>query len=310
MMILYVFALGMVVSSFNVSYGTVANSFWPGVTNHWVTAMSWVAQNTTDDAVFIHWWDYGYWIQTLGNRTTVLDGGNKRMPDYAAQHYFTSNNVTEYREVLEKYGMPTHMLVCDDDVLKFYQIARIGLKDVWFSPFYAARQLSSSQIPGDLINTTVFPYAVEMQPLSGIAPVTQDMYVEGVLFAKGSTYVQGVLLPISQTTVGEPIAIVANTMYGASLMPFNCVCIRGIGCNQTRTDGVPDCILMMNSGVIYVPDIAKDMLITELYVLNKTVPGFKIVYDNGVPFDMQGISSQSRTHIQIWEIDYDEMGGG
>jgi len=271
--------------------------------------MSWVSQNTSYNAVFIHWWDYGYWVQTVGNRTTVLDGGNIRMPDYAAQHYFVSNNVTEYREVLEVYGRPTHMLVCDDDVLKFYQIARIGLKDVWFSPFYAARQISSSQIPGNVINATLFPVTVEMQPLSGIAPVTQDMYVSGRLFAKENTYVQEVLLPVSNLSVGEPIAVVANTMYGATLMPFNCICIRGVGCNDTRSDGVPDCLLMMNSGVIYMPNITRDMLFTELYILNLTVPGFNIVYDNGVPFGMQGIASQSTTHVQIWEIDYNEMGG-
>jgi hypothetical protein len=275
----------------------------------WQAAMSWVSQNTSYNAVFIHWWDYGYWVQTVGNRTTVLDGGNIRMPDYAAQHYFVSNNVTEYREVLEVYGRPTHMLVCDDDVLKFYQIARIGLKDVWFSPFYAARQISSSQIPGNVINATLFPVTVEMQPLSGIAPVTQDMYVSGRLFAKENTYVQEVLLPVSNLSVGEPIAVVANTMYGATLMPFNCICIRGVGCNDTRSDGVPDCLLMMNSGVIYMPNITRDMLFTELYILNLTVPGFNIVYDNGVPFGMQGIASQSTTHVQIWEIDYNEMGG-
>ena len=29
--------------------------------------------NTNDDAVIASWWDYGYWITTLSERTTVID---------------------------------------------------------------------------------------------------------------------------------------------------------------------------------------------------------------------------------------------
>jgi len=42
-------------------------------TNDWTDAMHWVKQNTPKDAVFASWWDYGYWISTLGERTTLAD---------------------------------------------------------------------------------------------------------------------------------------------------------------------------------------------------------------------------------------------
>ena len=42
-------------------------------TNDWTHAMHWVKQNTPKDAVFASWWDYGYWISTLGERTTLAD---------------------------------------------------------------------------------------------------------------------------------------------------------------------------------------------------------------------------------------------
>jgi len=42
----------------------------------WQKAMSWVRDNTSENAIFGHWWDYGYWLQGIGKRTTVLDGGN------------------------------------------------------------------------------------------------------------------------------------------------------------------------------------------------------------------------------------------
>ena len=32
--------------------------------------MEWLSKNTEPDAVIASWWDYGYWITTLGNRPT------------------------------------------------------------------------------------------------------------------------------------------------------------------------------------------------------------------------------------------------
>ncbi len=42
-------------------------------TNDWPDAMNWLKNNTPPDSVIASWWDYGYWIQTLGNRTTFVD---------------------------------------------------------------------------------------------------------------------------------------------------------------------------------------------------------------------------------------------
>jgi len=34
-----------------------------------------IKDNTNEDGIFAHWWDYGYWVQTLGKRATIADGG-------------------------------------------------------------------------------------------------------------------------------------------------------------------------------------------------------------------------------------------
>ena len=39
----------------------------------WTDAMKWIKQETEPNAVIASWWDYGYWITTLGNRTTLAD---------------------------------------------------------------------------------------------------------------------------------------------------------------------------------------------------------------------------------------------
>jgi len=42
-------------------------------TNDWSDAMQWLKENTPEDAVIAAWWDYGYWINTLGERKTLAD---------------------------------------------------------------------------------------------------------------------------------------------------------------------------------------------------------------------------------------------
>ncbi|MBC8515708.1 MAG: hypothetical protein H8D31_00485 [Nitrosopumilus sp.] len=42
-------------------------------TNDWLDALDWMKNNTPKDAVVASWWDYGYWIQTMGERASLAD---------------------------------------------------------------------------------------------------------------------------------------------------------------------------------------------------------------------------------------------
>ena len=41
--------------------------------NDWLETLEWVKINTSEDAIIASWWDYGYWITALSERTTVVD---------------------------------------------------------------------------------------------------------------------------------------------------------------------------------------------------------------------------------------------
>ena len=45
--------------------------------------MLWIKENTSEDAVIASWWDYGYWITTLSERTTIID--NSTLIDWQIQ---------------------------------------------------------------------------------------------------------------------------------------------------------------------------------------------------------------------------------
>ena len=49
-----------------------------GGTNHpastdWLDTLEWIKTNTAETAIIASWWDYGYWITTLSERTTLID---------------------------------------------------------------------------------------------------------------------------------------------------------------------------------------------------------------------------------------------
>ena len=61
-------------------------------TNDWPDAMLWLKTNTPADAKILSWWDYGYWIQTLGDRTTYADNAtlDSQIIKKTAKMFYTS----------------------------------------------------------------------------------------------------------------------------------------------------------------------------------------------------------------------------
>jgi len=100
----------------------------PGQYNQqWQKAMSWVRKNTPADAVFGHWWDYGYWVQSIGERATVLDGGN--MITFWNYHMgrlvLTGDNQNDALEFLYNHNT-TYLLIDPTDIGKYGAFSSIG----------------------------------------------------------------------------------------------------------------------------------------------------------------------------------------
>jgi dolichyl-diphosphooligosaccharide---protein glycosyltransferase len=41
--------------------------------NDWLETLDWIKINTPEDSIVASWWDYGYWISTVADRTTLTD---------------------------------------------------------------------------------------------------------------------------------------------------------------------------------------------------------------------------------------------
>ncbi|MDO8509305.1 MAG: STT3 domain-containing protein [Nanoarchaeota archaeon] len=105
-----------------------ASVYAPSIyTQQWQKAMGWVRDNTPQNSIFGHWWDYGYWVQSMGKRSTVLDGGNaiSYWNHLMGRYALTGNNEREALEFLYAHNT-THFLIDSSDIGKYSAFSLIG----------------------------------------------------------------------------------------------------------------------------------------------------------------------------------------
>ncbi len=106
----------------------IARGYIPSVyTQQWQKAMSWVRDNTSKESVFAHWWDYGYWIQSIGNRATVLDGGNdiSYWNHLMGRYALTESDFAKTLAFLYPHNV-SHFLIDSTDIGKYGAFSSIG----------------------------------------------------------------------------------------------------------------------------------------------------------------------------------------
>jgi asparagine N-glycosylation enzyme membrane subunit Stt3 len=93
----------------------------------WQKAMAWVRDNTPKDAIFAHWWDYGYWIQTIGERPTVTDGGhwNGFWDHTTARYLMTAQNEKTALQLCKAHNV-SYFLIDSTDIGKYPAYSSIG----------------------------------------------------------------------------------------------------------------------------------------------------------------------------------------
>jgi len=96
-------------------------------TNDWGDALEWIKGNTEHDAVIAAWWDYGYWITAIGDRTTLIDNAtiNQAQIKKVAKIFLSTPD--------DAWKQLTDMEV---DYVLVYVAAQKLSNDI-YSPFYA-----------------------------------------------------------------------------------------------------------------------------------------------------------------------------
>lgn len=294
-------------------------------TQQWQEAMAWVRANTPDNAVFAHWWDYGYWLQSMGDRATILDGGNSIVYwNYLLGRYvLTGQDEKEALSFLYTHNA-THILIDSSDIGKYPAFSSIGSdanydRYSWLNSF-----VKDNTRTVELKNATTYLY-------TGSFVLDDDL----VYNLNGSD----IFLPGMKSGVGG--IIIEQSKTGAIKQP------QAIAIYQTKQYRLPiryvfdgekliDFGQGLDAGIMFVPSIQQDSQQATvdpygslIYLSNKTVrsglaryylygqetDAIKLVYSQDDPIVAQvkqmGLSNSDfvfyggvRGPIKIWNITY------
>jgi len=76
----------------------------------WLDALNWMRVNLQSTDVVAAWWDYGYWITDIANKTTIADNGTVNSTQIAQIGLMFMSTETEAIKILRKYDA-THVVV-------------------------------------------------------------------------------------------------------------------------------------------------------------------------------------------------------
>jgi asparagine N-glycosylation enzyme membrane subunit Stt3 len=310
---------------------STAKGYAPSVYNQqWQKAMSWVRDNTPENAVFGHWWDYGYWLQSIGERATVLDGGNS-IPywDYLMGRYaLTGTNDAEALTFLYTHNT-THFLIDSTDIGKYSAFSSIGSDEnydrfSWFNTF-----VKDPKQTQETKNSTLFVYSGGF-PLDGdiiynnngtkvFIPKEGQSGIIGIIVerdALGGLVTNPIGVFINQ---GKQVRLPLRYVYDAEenkFKDFGSGLEAGIFTmpyvGQSQRGGIS---IDKDGVLMYLSDKTVRAQLARLYLYNENDSYFKLVHseDDFVVAQLkEGNATKSdfvyygglRGPIRIWEINY------
>ncbi|TRO52998.1 hypothetical protein E2P63_02835 [Candidatus Bathyarchaeota archaeon] len=80
------------------------------IISDWLDTLNYLRVNVKDDAVVMAWWDYGYWITTIANKTTLADNGTVNTTQIGAIGRAFISDESQALEFMKAYDV-THVVV-------------------------------------------------------------------------------------------------------------------------------------------------------------------------------------------------------
>ena len=301
----------------------VGSNYAPGAYQwQWQQSMSWVRDSTPEDAVFGHWWDYGYWLQSIGERATVLDGGNAIIywNHLMGRYALTGNNEREALEFLYAHNT-THFLIDSTDIGKYAAFSSIGSDATYDRRSWIPTFLRDNNQIKETKNSTITVY-------TGGSSLDGDLIYEDNgtrIFLPGGNAGIGAVL-IEKEASGnlkkqpEGIFVYQDKQYNLPLryafsngkfLDFGSGAEAGVFIfpRVTETSIEPD------GALLYLSDRTVKSQLARLYLYKENDPNFKLVYSED-DYVVEQVKKQNpkigdiiffngiRGPIRIWEIEY------
>ena len=319
--ILFLFLAPMIqgnVYNFTRSIYAQAKYSGPLYNQQWQSAGQWIRENTPKEAVFAHWWDYGYWVQGGGERATITDGGNAvgALNHWMGRYVLTGNTETEALEFL-KARDATFLLMVSDEIGKYPAFSAIGGDEnydrfSWITTF--SLDMANTQETRDN-----FVYI-----FTGSYPFDDDFVWEGTVFPRRSSGIGAILLPIAKNLnnsqidlnnvkFAQPTVVVVKDGQQTNI-PLECIFIGGQEIVFEKK-GISGCLRLIptisrdgkmnpiGAGLYLSPDVRKT-LFTKLYLYGLETDYFKVAYTDESRVPLALYEGSLVGPIKIWEISY------
>lgn len=75
----------------------------------WYSALIWVRDNTPDDARVITWWDYGYWVEYIAERSPICTPSQRSEDVIAVARFFNSDSGEQLPSLPQ--GVPLYVII-------------------------------------------------------------------------------------------------------------------------------------------------------------------------------------------------------
>jgi len=287
----------------------------PSYNKQWQESMEWVQEKTPQDAVFAHWWDYGYWVQTGGQRATITDGGNfiPYWNHLMGRHVLSARTEVEALQFLQTHNA-THLLILSDEIGKYTAYSSIGSDDnfdifSWIGTFVMNPQ--ATQRSG---NVTTYLF-------QGSTNLDEDFVYKDKVFPQQKSFILGFRIPVEENedtgdfTILQPEAIISFNAQQETI-PVTCV-FQGEEKLTFETPGLDGCLRIFprylsnqyqqeNGAVLWVSRRGTSSLWTKLYLFNEASPYFQLVYDDSSQNKLAYFQGRILGPLKIWRITYPE----
>ncbi len=295
----------------------------PPYNQPWQRAGAWVRENTPQDAVFAHWWDYGYWVQNGFERASVLDGANKvkYWNFLMGRHVLTGQTQEEALQFLSVHNA-TNMLIVADDIGKYTAYSSIGSDKDYDRYSWITTFIMNPKGTQETRNSTVLMF-------QGSYAFDDDFTWDGHVFPRQGAGIGAVFVPLhlaesnaqnGKFVVGQPtIAVVENGK--RTDIPLRCLYLNGQMMKFSQ-EGYNGCFriipILKNDGTLenelgaglFVSEDGVKTLWTNLYVFDQRNPDYKtsafeLIYgENEAKIPLAIINNQLIGPIKIWKINY------
>src|SRR3989344_3794675 len=282
----------------------------------WQVAGQWTRENTPKNAVFAHWWDYGYLIQTGFNRATLSDGGNARgaINYFIGRHVLTAQNDIEALQLL-KANNATNLLIISDEIGKYPAFSSIGSNEDYDRYSWISTYSLDQDQTRETRNGIMYVY-------TGGTAIDEDLIYQGKLYPRKAAAMAAFIIE-TQNIIDNNTVTGINFLQPKGILvfnnqqieiPINCIFLNNQEINFNNSNGINACLRIIPvingnqqnpiSALLYLSPRVKRTLLTRLYLFNQQNEYFKLVYNDENSMPLSIYNGRLIGPLKIWQVNY------